>query len=110
MANLAVLQVLDVLDVRESKRVFNGITYTDHWAGLSIQGGTINVRFDPELVDLPVGWSGTAICELKTFTSFFVDKDGKEKIKLNIYPSTVTSFDKQYKHPDLNDIAASLKG
>lgn len=110
MPELAVIRVLNVSESWISERKNNqGNLISEHWASLDVEGGQLFVRFDPSKVDLPVGWSGRAVVSCFTRQYTWTDDQGKARRTNYLAPSVVQSFDKGYKHPDLNEIVTSLK-
>lgn len=104
MAELAAIRVLNVLRSYEKQvETPNGIKKTEHHIVFSVEGGQLDVLFDPS-IDIPVGWSGRALIEVYARTSVFTSKNGKpyEKTYLNAY--RVINFDKGFKHPELSQI------
>lgn len=76
--NVFGLDVIEVLDVRASKRSYQGVDQVVTYASLLCEGGTIRAKVQ-DGVEIPIGWSGKAVgyCAVKPYKEEFFGKQGK---------------------------------
>ena len=109
MSEISAIRVLNVSNSWEGEKTTgSGVKLTEHWVTFDVEGGQLHVTRPPE-IDIPVGWSGRALvnCFVRSFD--WVDSQGKQRKRYYLAPASVLSFEKGYKHPDLNDIISSVK-
>ena len=108
MAEIAAIRVLNVSNAWESDKITSqGVKLTEHWVTFDVEGGQIHVTHSPD-IDIPVGWSGRALVNCFVRSYDWVDSQGKQRKRFYLSPSSVLSFEKAYKHPDLSDIIPSV--
>lgn len=107
MAELAAIRVLNVLRTYEyEKDTRSGIKKKEHHAVFSVEGGNIDVVYDPS-IEIPVGWSGRALVDLYARTVPYNRQDGSTYTVVLFSAYTVRNFVKGYKHPELSEIIPS---
>lgn len=108
MAELAAIRVLNVSKAWDKTTEKNGVPFVEHWVTFEVEGGQLHVKH-PADVDIPVGWSGQTLVNCFVRSQPWVDDQGKQRIRYYLAPATVLSFDKGYKHPDLDDLISGKK-
>ena len=109
MAEIAAVRVLNVSNAWESEKTTgSGVRLLEHWVTFDLEGGQIHLTHSPD-IDIPVGWSGRALVNCYVRSYDWVDSQGKQRKRYYLAPTSVRSFEKGYKHPDLDDIISSVK-
>ena len=104
MAELAAIRVLNVVRTYEyEKDTRSGIKKKEHHAVFSVEGGNIDVVYDPS-IEIPVGWSGRALVDLYARNVPYTRNDGSTYNVILFSAYTVRNFVKGYKHPELSEI------